>query len=448
MDNENRYFDMDSINQQPAAGGTGNPSGPERKSGGGTGLFMGGMLLGAFLALLVSCSVFLVSGLQRTPGSNGAAGQDGKGTEKGTLGFSGDRIVDEDFIDKVNSLEKIIDSEFYLHEINDEDIREGMYKGMLEALDDIFSEYYTAEELNDLLEQTSGTYYGIGAYISLDEERNLPKISGVIKDTPAQAAKLRENDLIYKIDGKDAYGLSLTETVALIKGEEETQVLLTILRDNEQLEIPVTRAKVETPTVEYEMLDNNIGYIQIVEFDDVTTDQFAEALAVLKGSDMKGLVLDLRSNPGGILDCVVDIAKMILPEGRIVYTEDKEGKRVEYKCDGKRRLDIPLVVLVDMNSASAAEILAGAIQDYGLGTLVGTTTYGKGIVQSLRALKDGSAVKITSAAYFTPNGRNIHGTGIEPDIVCEFDGETYYATGGEEDNQLDKAIEVLKEMME
>ena len=190
-----------------------------------------------------------------------------------------------------------------------------------------------------------------------------------------------------------------------------------------------------------------MGYIQIVEFDDVTADQFADALATLRGSDMKGLILDLRANPGGGLTSVVDIAQMLLPEGLIVYTEDKEGKRVEYKCNGTREIEIPMVVLVDMNSASAAEILAGAIQDYEKGTLIGTTTFGKGIVQQIIPFKDGSAMKVTVSGYYTPKGRNIHGTGIEPDIVCEFDGETYYNTEGAYDNQLEKAKEVLGEMI-
>ena len=213
------------------------------------------------------------------------------------------------------------------------------------------------------------------------------------------------------------------------------------------LHVTVERAKVESPTVKYEMLDDNMAYIQIVEFDDVTIDQFTDALATVKGSDMKGLILDLRGNPGGSLDAVVQIARKLLPEGMIVYTEDKAGKRTEYTCDGKTPLEVPLVVLVDMNSASASEILAGAIQDYGIGTLVGTTTFGKGIVQQIMPFTDGSAIKITISAYYTPNGRNIHGTGIEPDVECEFDGDAYYNSDTPVDNQLEKAKEVLKDLM-
>ena len=184
-----------------------------------------------------------------------------------------------------------------------------------------------------------------------------------------------------------------------------------------------------------------MAYIRVAEFDDVTVDQFADALAMARGSDAKGIVLDLRGNPGGNLSAVVDMCRMILPKGLIVYTEDKNGKRSEYSSDGTKELELPLVVLVDRNSASAAEIMAGAIKDYGIGTLVGTTTFGKGIVQQIMPFRDGSAVKITISAYYTPKGNNIHGVGIEPDVVCEFDSDAYYDE--DVDNQLEKAVEVL-----
>ena len=207
----------------------------------------------------------------------------------------------------------------------------------------------------------------------------------------------------------------------------------------------VVRKQIESPTVNYEMLNDQIGYIQITEFDDVTVDQFAEALAVIKGSDAKGLVLDLRSNPGGSLSAVVDIARQILPRGLIVYTEDRAGEKVEYSCKGENELQIPLVVLVNGNSASAAEILAGAVKDYGTGTLIGTTTFGKGIVQRILPLTDGTALKLTVSAYYTPKGNNIHNIGIEPDIECEFDADAYYDEGI--DNQLNRAVEEVTGML-
>lgn len=255
--------------------------------------------------------------------------------------------------------------------------------------------------------------------------------------------------MIYEVDGTSTYGLSLTEAVALIKGPEGTNVEITLIREGESdyVSLTLTRQKVESPTVEFRMLEDDMAYIQVTEFDDVTVDQFAEALAMARGSDAEGIILDLRGNPGGNLGAVVDMCNMILPEGMIVYTEDKYGKRDEYKCDGKRALELPLVVLVDMNSASAAEIMAGAIKDHGIGTLVGTTTYGKGIVQQIMSFRDGSAVKITISAYYTPSGNNIHGIGIEPDVICEFDGEAYYGSEDHPDNQLEKAKDVLRKEM-
>jgi carboxyl-terminal processing protease len=409
---------------------------PKKKKSGGS-LFVSGIIVGMASALMIVCVVYLgtkVTKLLYMRSGNGSV----------TISADSDSAIDAASVNKLQTLESTIDKYFYLHEVTEEELQDGMYKGMLEALDDPYSEYYTAEELNELMEDTEGVYYGIGAYISLDTETSLPKISGVIEGAPAEEVGLRANDIIYEVDGESTYGLSLSETVALIKGPENTEVVLTIIRDgSEQLEISIPRRKVETPTVSYKMLDDDMAYIAISEFDDVTVDQFADALATVKESGMKGLILDLRGNPGGSLTAVVDIARMILPEGLIVYTEDKNNKRTEYTCDGTRELEVPMVVLVDMNSASAAEILSGAIQDYGIGTLVGTTTFGKGIVQQIIPFADGSAVKLTISSYFTPNGRNIHGTGIEPDVVCEFDSKSYYDTENPVDNQLEKAKEVL-----
>ena len=222
---------------------------------------------------------------------------------------------------------------------------------------------------------------------------------------------------------------------------------LTIIRDGvaDYLEIDVERRKVESPTVNQEMLDERIGYIQITEFDTVTLDQFTEALAVCRGQGLEGLILDLRGNPGGTLVTVCDIARQILPKGLIVYTEDKEGNRTEYSCDGDKEMKEELVVLVDGGSASASEILAGAIKDYGIGTLVGTTTFGKGIVQRIISLTDGSAVKLTVSHYFTPNGNDIHEVGIEPDEEVAFDSDAYY--NDNVDNQLNRAIEIMNEKL-
>lgn len=410
--------------------------------GSGKGLFFGGMILGLAGALLVFAITYIAFGIQNTV-------QQMTGQSVQTNLKEGSAI-NSDLIAKLQALEETIDKYYYLGEVTNEELQTGIYRGIMEALDDPYSEYYSAEELQALMEQTEGVYYGIGAYISLDTETSLPKISGVIEGAPAEAANLRANDLIYEVDGESTYGLTLTEVVAMIKGPEATDVVLTIVREGETdyMDVTVARKKVETPTVSFKMLEDGMAYIQITEFDEVTVDQFADALATARGSGMKGMILDLRANPGGSLNAVVEMARMLLPEGVIVYTEDKNGKRQEYTCDGKREFDLPMVVLVDMNSASASEIMAGAIKDYGIGTLVGTTTFGKGIVQQIMPFRDGSAVKITISAYYTPNGNNIHGIGIEPDVEVEFDGEAYYGSEERPDNQLEKAKEVLLEMMD
>lgn len=429
---DNHYYDMDSLKQN---------SGSAPKDNAQKGTFFCGIVIGVTGVLLVICLIFLGVKVQNLVERrmNGVSADD--------IQFAEASAITPQLVNKLQILEQTIDDYYYLEEVPDKELDDGIYKGLLTALGDPYSEYYTAEELTALMQQSEGIYYGIGAYVGLDTVTSLPKISGVIEGTPAEEANLRANDLIYEVDGVSTYGLQLTEVVALIKGEEGTEVVLTIVRDGESdyLEIPVIRRKVESPTVEFEMLDEETAYIQIVEFDEVTVDQFTDALAMAKGSGMKGLILDLRANPGGNLNAVVEIARMMLPEGMIVYTEDKYGKRMEYTCDGKRQLEVPLVVLIDMNSASASEILAGAVKDYGIGTLVGTTTFGKGIVQQIIPFSDGSAVKLTISSYYTPKGNNIHGIGITPDIECEFDGEAYYNTENPYDNQLEKAREVLKE---
>lgn len=405
--------------------------------------FLLGLLVGIFVMSLVGTVLFVILGQQNREANKNKQQM----AEKYDMVYlDKEGTITPQVLQKLQNVLDLIHNRYYLSEMDDEQLLDGMYEGIMESLGDPYSEYYKVAELQEMLGNTAGTYYGIGAYVSIDPDTNMTKISGIIEGTPAEEAGLRANDIIYLIDGESTYGISLNEAVALIKGDEGTTTLLTIIRDGETMEVPVVRRKVESPTVNSEMFEDGMGYLQITEFDDVTPGQFRTALERLREQDMKGLILDLRANPGGTLDGVVDIAGQILPEGIIVYTEDKLGNRMDYKSDGHSEIDIPMVVLVDMNTASAAEILSGAIQDYGKGTLVGTTTFGKGIVQSVISLQDDTAVKLTVSAYFTPNGRNIHKTGIKPDIICEFDSEAYY---GEEafDNQLDKAKEVLADMM-
>lgn len=410
--------------------------------GSGHGLFLAGLITGIGGALLIVAIVYLGFGLQNFT-------EKLQGGSREALSTETDSVASEDMVSKVKALEKAIDRYYYLEEVSDEELRTGLYKGMMEALGDPYSEYYSAEELDTFLQDTEGLYYGIGAYMMLDTQTGLPMITDVMPGAPAEAAGLRSNDIIYEVDGVSVYGMSLDEAISLIKGPEATDVVLTVVRESESdyLEVTVTRAQVEAPTVTVEMLEDGMAYIEVSEFDTVTVDQFADALATARGKHMKGLILDLRGNPGGSLDAVVEMCRMLLPKGMIVYTEDKNGQRDEYTCDGAHRLEVPLVVLVDGNSASASEIMAGAIKDYGIGTLVGTTTFGKGIVQQIVPFRDGSAIKITTSAYYTPKGNNIHGTGISPDVECPFDGEAYYGSEDHPDNQLEKAKEVLADLI-
>ena len=354
-------------------------------------------------------------------------------------------VANEKTTEKLGVLENTI-KQYFWQDVDESTLEEGVYKGLLESLDDPYSVYYTHDELVQLQQQTEGIYYGIGAYISQDNEMGYVRVSKIIKNTPAEASGQQQDDYIYKVDGEDMQGKDSSYVVSKIKGEAGTKVTITVVREGatDPIDIEVERQKIESPTVEYQMLDNDMAYIQITEFDLVTTEQFEEAYKQAQTDGMKGLILDLRSNPGGNLSTVCDIARMILPKGLIVYTEDKYGKREEYTCDGANQIKVPLVVLTNGYSASASEILAGAVKDYGIGTLVGTTTYGKGIVQKVINLSDGSAVKLTVSNYFTPNGNNIHKIGIEPDVEVEFDAEQYK---NGVDNQLEKAKEVLAGLM-
>ncbi len=390
--------------------------------------FIGGLVFGLLVVCIVLC-LFLV----------------GTNKKKDT-----DSVVTQELLQKMKVIEQIINMHYYRDEdISEEAVADGIYRGMVESLGDAYSTYFTQEELAALRQHTQGIYYGIGASVSLDVTISYPRIVKVYEGSPAEEAGLREEDIIYEVGGETTYGLDLTEVVSRIKGDEGSYVTLTIVREGESdyLSIDVQRRKLNVPTVEYEMLEEGMAYILISEFDEITVDQFAEALAVARGNGMKGMILDLRGNPGGSLDSVVSIAQKMLPEGLIVYTEDKYGQRNVYNCNGERQLEVPLVVLINGASASASEILAGAVKDYGIGTLVGTTTFGKGIVQSVIGLNDGSAVKLTISSYFTPKGNNIHGIGIEPDVECEFDAEAYYNDPSAPDNQLEKAKEVLRDLM-
>jgi len=371
-------------------------------------------------------------------------GNSGEEEEQPKKQVNRDTIVTQDTITKMAAIERII-REYYYAEVDASDLSNGVYDGMMASIGDKYSDYYSPEELKEVRQDNAGLYGGIGAYVGTDKETNMVVITSVMPGTPAEEYGLHANDIIYKVDGVDVSKMTSSEVVKLIRGPENSFVTITVVREGESdyLDIDVERRIIESPTVKYEMLDDDIGYIQITEFDDVTADQFSEAITELNAMGMKALLLDLRSNPGGNLTTCCDIASQMLPEGLIVYTEDKYGNRDEYKCDGTKEFDKPLVVLVNGYSASASEILTGAIKDYGIGTIMGETTFGKGIVQRIIPLEDGSAVKLTVSRYFTPKGNYIHEVGIEPDIEVELDADRYL--NDKYDSQKEAAIQHLKD---
>ena len=408
-------------------------AGGRRRSG-----FLPGLLTGILVAIAAIGILFAVRGGSAVPNL-------GNSQSVGSAGASSQGAVNDDTVSKLRALEQYIDYYYYKSsEVTDEDKADGMYKGLLNSLNDVYSCYYTPEEYQTLQNQISGIYYGIGAYVSKDVETGACAISGIIKSSPAEAAGLMEGDIIYKVNGEDMTGLELDEVVSKIKGEEGTKVTLTLIRNGETMDVELTRARVNAPTVDSQMLEDGIGYLQITEFEDVTTDQFNENFAALKEQGMKGLIIDLRGNPGGNVSTVCAVAEQLLPKGLVFYMEDKNGEKTEYPCKGAD-FDLPLVVLVNEYSASASEILAGAVKDSGIGTLVGRKTYGKGVVQNVLPLSDGSAIKLTVANYYTRGGNDINLKGIEPDVEVELDTEKYLED--KTDTQREKAIEILKEKM-
>ena len=367
----------------------------------------------------------------------------------GSMKKSGsDQVVGQYTENKLEELKGLID-EVYLHEedVDEETLTEGIYQGYIAALNDPYSAYYTAEETKEMMESTSGEYSGIGALMSQNRETGVITIANVYENSPAAEAGMKNEDILYKVEGEEVTGVDLSEVVTRVKGEEGTEVKMTLLRgaDRQEIEVTAVRRKLQTQTVSYEMKEGQIGYIRVSEFDEVTLEQFREAKAALESQGMASMLIDLRGNPGGNLSTVCDMLREILPEGLIVYTEERDGERTDYKCDGKTPWEKPLAVLINGASASASEIFAGAVQDYGIGQLVGTTTYGKGVVQQLFPMTDGTMVKLTIAEYFTPKGRNIDGTGIVPDVEVEY---VYDETNPEADNQMEKALELLRSQVQ
>lgn len=348
---------------------------------------------------------------------------------------------------KIDIIQSYLDK-YYVDDLKEEQVEEMLYAGMMAGVGDRYTYYLTKENLKQYMDNSNGNFDGVGIEVYSTQDGEVI-VSSVMAGQPAEAAGMKAGDVIIGVDGQDMRGSMLSDVAAKIRGREGTEVTIKVLRRStgETLEFTMERATVVLESVSSRMMDEKIGYISISGFKENTYTQFKEALDELQKEGMKGLILDLRDNPGGLVRSVYEIGEELLPEGTMVYTLDKNENRNDLKCDGEY-LNIPLVVLVNANSASASEIFAGAVKDMDRGTLIGTQTFGKGLVQRLFTLPDGSGLNITIQKYYTPNGTSIHGVGIEPDEVVELPAE-YQNTALKDiperaDTQLQKGMEVLR----
>ena len=418
-----------------------------------------GALLTAFAGLIsvgMSLGIFLIGrtaidGPQQAAESNQAENQDGS--------LDLNRITK-----KITTLQQIIDK-YYLFDEDTTKVEDWIYKGMMYGLNDPYTTYYTAEEYQKLSEDTEGEYHGIGVMISQNRSTGIITVIKVFKDPPAAEAGMRPGDVLYKVGDMEVTGMDMDILVKdYIKGKDGSEVALTVFRqdEGEYVDLKMERRNVTVQTVEYQMLEDHVGYIAVSQFDVVTADQFKAAVDDLEKQGMKKLLVDLRNNPGGVLDAVVGMLDYILPDDLmiegdkdlvrtnteatlLVYMADKNGKGgQEYASDG-HSLDIPMAVLVNGESASASEVFTGAMKDYGRATVVGTKTFGKGIVQNLIPLDNGTAIKMTTAHYYTPSGFDLHGKGIEPDVEVELKEEfkNQITVDVKEDNQIQAALKAL-----
>ena len=420
--------------------------------------FIQGALCGALAMLLVAGLV-----------SCGLKAKDSNNGKKDTT-----EAISSETDKKLEKLESLI-NQYYLKDVDQDELQQGIYEGYIAGLNDPYSVYYDEEQTKSLQESTSGEYSGIGVVFSQNQETKVITAVQVYENSPANEAGIQANDILYKVGDIEAASTDLDVLVKEhIKGEEGTYVDLTVLRDGEEVPLHVERRMVETDTVEHQMLEDKTGYILVSQFDVVTGDQFEKAVNDLESQGMERLIIDLRDNPGGVVDSCVQMAAYVLPEdkldGTILTTATKEGESDRYYCkDGQilheyndgstdkkypkpddHEITVPIAVLINGQSASASEVFSGALQDYGVAKLVGTTSFGKGIVQSLLPLDDGSAIKITVAHYYTPAGNDLHKKGLTPDVEVEYetpdvsDLNIYDPIPLDRDNQVQKAIEVLK----
>lgn len=388
-------------------------SGMEKDEGEQRGGSFGSGFLTGVLAALLGIGVFLfgwsaAEHISRT--RDGASEEMDKGAEI---------LTDYHTLSKLDEVQNLI-GENFLKEADGEELSSFLFKGIAAGLHDDYASYYSVDELQSVLDASQGEYFGIGTTLLEDIESHEIRVNEVYAGGPADRAGLQTGDVLLAVDDTVVSDQGLTKIVSLIKSKKE-EFTLRIFRPEtqEELEFVLECSDVELTFVESEMLDGNIGYIRLEEFTGNAVEQFEDAVKALDGQGMEKLIIDLRDNPGGRLDSVCDMLDDLLPEGLIVYTEDRHGERKEKRSDGDQLITCETAVLVNGGSASASEIFAGAVQDYGLGPVIGTQTYGKGVVQNTYILSDGSAFKMTTEKYFTPKGQDIDGNGITPDIVVE-----------------------------
>jgi carboxyl-terminal processing protease len=361
------------------------------------------------------------------------------------------RWITQKDLDIIRELEPLVEviktvDKRYIGDVEINRLVTGAIKGAIDSLNDPYSAYFTAEEFKNFMISIQGSFEGIGISVTMDDD-GLVRVISPIEDTPGHKAGILPDDKIIQINDIPVKGLTLDEAVSLMRGPKGTKVTLHIKREgiDNILTFEIIRDSIELKTVRHRIIGDDIGYIRITSFDENTSKEFKKSLNELNSKKVRGLILDLRNNPGGLLNECVKVADELIGENLIVYTEDKSGNRTSEYRSGRNKINIPLVILINKYSASASEIVAGAVQDTKSGVLVGTKTFGKGSVQEPTVFKDGSGLKLTIAKYYLPSGRSIDGIGVEPDIVVELPkGVDIFNVSEEQDTQLQKAIEVIK----
>lgn len=396
--------------------------------------FLKGMVTGAFVVLLCILTTLAIL------------------IKMDFISFGG--LYGEDLASKLNIKLSVIQNniaDFYFDAVDDETIIDNMCKAYLASFNDKYTVYYTKEEFTDLQETQNGSFVGIGIVGAKDEDGNILVIDPM-DNAPAQKAGIKAGDCIVSIDGQSVLGETLAESTARLKGEAGTKVTLGVRREGvaEEIQFEVTREVVDYETVDSMLLEDDIYYIQISQFIGTTAAHFRREYDKCLEAGAKGIIIDVRENPGGLMTSVLDVLDMLCPKDLLMYTEDKNGNRVDQYGKSDEEATIPMAVLVNGNSASAAEVFSGDLQDYGKAVIIGTQTFGKGIVQAIKSLGDGTGVKYTTSKYYTAKGQDIHGHGVTPDVVIEYvesdvpDEEYTYR----DDNQVMKAIEVLKSQIQ